>query len=139
MEEQKKEMGSSKVNVKNLSVLAGENLVSVVDKMAADMKFYAIFYIIYGGLSCLTIIGAIIGVPMIIYNLKLKDAAEQYRDFAKSKDFFMLNKAFENQRKFFFFNKILIIISIVFIVLYIIFLIIFGASLFMSPEMSDFA
>ena len=139
MEEKNNQSTSSKVNVKNLSVLAGENLVSVVDRMASDMKFYAIVNVIVGGLNCLTIIGAIIGVPLIIYNLKLKDAADQYRDFANTKDFFMLNKAFENQRKFFFFNKILIIIGIVFMILYILAIIIFGVSVLMSPEIGEFA
>ncbi len=126
-----KESGSQ-VTLQNVSVLSGQNMVSIIDKMASHMKFFAIFYIVYGAIMCLTIFGAIIGIPMIIYNLKLKESADQFREFSGSKDFFVLNKALENQEKFFFFHKVLLIISIIFMILYITFLIVFGASLFMD-------
>jgi len=130
---------SGQINIKNFSVMKGDHLSSVVGKMAWDMKFYAVFYIVYGAFMCLTIIGAVIGIPMIIYNLKLKDSADQFNQFIDTNDFFKLSKAFENQRKFFFFNKILIIIGLVFIAIYIILFIIFGASLLFSPETGSFA
>ena len=127
------------IALQNVSVLNNEYLVTIVDDMARDMKFYSIFYIIYGGFVSLTIFGAIIGIPIIIYNLKLKDAADQYKRFARDKDFFQLNKAFENQKKFFFFNKILIIIGLVFMLIYIFVLVYFGLSIFMSSPMGEFA
>lgn len=79
-----------------------------VEKMTRDMKFFSTFYIIYGVIVSLTIIGAILGIPTIIYNLKLRDSAKSYQNFIDSNDFFHLSKAFENQRKFFLFNKILL-------------------------------
>lgn len=129
---------NTSVTFNNASVLTGTHLASIVDKMARDMKFYAIFYIIYGALMCLSIVGAIIGIPFIIYSLKLKDAAEEYQTFVQQKDFFMLNKAFENQQKFFFFHKILIIIGLVFFALYILLIIFIGTSM-MMPGSGDFA
>lgn len=117
------------------SALDGESLAILVDDMAREMKFYAVFYIIYGALISLSIFGAVLGIPMIIYNIKLKDAATQYREFAQTQDFVQLQRAFKNQKKFFFFNKILIIIMLVIFLFYILAIIMFGLSLFMStPE-----
>lgn len=124
--------GTSEENVtlKNVSLLSGNLLSTTVDNMARDMKFFAIFYVVMGGLSCLSIIGAVYGIPLIIYSLKLKDAADEFRRFSDSKDFYMLQKAIENQRKFFFFQKIIIIITIAFFVLYLLVILWFGFSLF---------
>lgn len=127
------------VTLQNVSILQNELLASTARQMARDMRFYAIVYIIFGALYCLSILGAIIGVPIIIYNLKLKESADQFENFIRSRDFFELQKAFENQRKFFFFNKVLIIIGLVLMVLYILFFIWFGASLFMNMPEGSFA
>ena len=105
------EASEEQVTLKNVSLLSGNLLSTTVDDMARDMKFFAIFYVVMGGLSCLSIIGAIYGIPLIIYSLKLKDSADEFRRFADSKDFYMLQKAMENQRKFFFFQKVIILIS----------------------------
>lgn len=128
---------NTEITFTNTSLLTGSILINTVQKMARDMRFFAIFYLIYGALMCLTIIGAIIGIPMIIYHLKLKDAADQYEDFLQRKDFFSMQKAFENQRKFFFFHKILIILGILFFVTYILFFIFIGTSM-MMPDSSEF-
>lgn len=126
------------ISVKNVSFLTSGQMDANVEKMAKDMKFFSIFYIVYGVLACLTIIGAIIGIPMIIYHLKLNDSAKSYRSFVHSNDFFHLHKAFENQRKFFFFYKVLLIIVLVFFVLYFIVLIyIISTGLMNFPQ--DFA
>ena len=44
----------------------------VFDKMTSDMRFVGLFTIIYGVLTCLTIIGALIGVPTIIIGLRIR-------------------------------------------------------------------
>lgn len=128
-----------KVTLQNVSILENSVLSSTINQMARDMRFYAIFYIITGAFYCLTIFGAIFGVPLIIYTLKLKDAADEFEEFGQSNDFFSLHKAMENQRKFFFFNKILIIIGIVFFALYFLLLIWFGTSLFFNMPNGNFA
>lgn len=134
-----KNTAEDSVTLQNVSILKNELLASTANQMARDMRFYAIVYIIFGALYCLSIFGAIIGVPIIIYNLKLKDSADQFENFTRSHDFFELQKAFENQRKFFLFNKVLIIIGIVLMVLYILFLIWFGTSMFMNMPQGSFA
>lgn len=127
------------ITLQNVSFLQNNVLSETVTKMAADMKFYAIFYVIVGIFYCLTIFGAIYGIPLIIYSVKLKDAADQYREFVASKDFFMLHKAMENQRKFFFFNKVIIIIGILFTLLYLLLIIWFGSALFFDMPDRNFA
>lgn len=107
------------ITLKNISILRTGQLEEHADKMARDMKFFSVVYILQSALLCLTIVGAIIGIPMIIYHIKLMESADSYRKFVKSNDFFHLNKAFENQRKFFFFYKVLIICLIIFLILYI--------------------
>jgi len=101
-----------------------------VNKMTGDMRFVGVFYIIIGALYCLTIIGALIGIPFIISGLRLRESADAYSGYSTSNDSNMLERAFERQASFFFIQKVLMIIGLVLIVLYIIFLVVFGAALF---------
>jgi hypothetical protein len=100
-----------------------------VNKMTGDMQFVGIFYIIMGAIECLTIIGAIIGIPIIICGLRLRESADSFRNYLMSNDSTMLERALERQGRFFVIQKILLIITIIIFVLYVIFLIIFGLSL----------
>ncbi len=100
-----------------------------VNKMTGDMQFVGIFYIIIGAIECLTIIGAIIGIPIIICGLRLRESADSFKGYLMSGDALMLERALEREGRFFAIQKILLIITIVIFVLYIIFLIIFGLSL----------
>ncbi len=118
------------ITLKNTSLLQNEELIAVVNHMARDMKFFATCYIIYGVFISLTIFGAVIGIPVIIFNLKLRKSADQYRRFLYTNDFYQLSKAFTNQRKFFFFNKVLLIAGMIFLLLYIVLIVLFGLTLF---------
>jgi len=103
-----------------------------VSKMSGDMRFVGIFYIIMGALNCLSIIGAIIGIPYIICGLRLRESADAYNSYLGSNDVNLLERAFERQGSFFFIQKVLMIIGIVIAVLAIIFFIAFGAMIFSS-------
>lgn len=133
------QMTEQNITLQNVSVLQSNLLSDTVNKMAADMKFYAVFYVIVGIFYCLTIFGALYGIPLIIYSVKLKDSATQYSEFVTSNDFFTLQKAMENQRKFFFFNKVIIIIGILFTLLYILLIVWFGSTLFFDMPGRNFA
>lgn len=98
------------------------------DKMISDMRFVGMFSIIYGALTCITIIGAIVGVPIIIVGIRIREAADQFAIFRMTNDSTAMRNGFELQGKFFKIIKILIIISLVITVLYIIFLIVFITS-----------
>jgi amino acid transporter len=98
-------------------------------RLAGDMTFIAWYYIITGALICLSIIGAIIGVPQLISGLRLKDSAEELSRYAYDPNTQLLEQALNLQQKFFFIQKILVIVSLAFAVLYFFFIIAFiGAS-----------
>ena len=101
-----------------------------VNKMTGDMLFVGIFYIIIGALDCLTIIGAILGIPLIICGLRLRESADAFKAYLTTGDSGLLENALERQGRFFFIQKVLLIIGIVIFALYIIFIIIFGISMF---------
>jgi hypothetical protein len=101
---------------------------SMFAKMISDMRFVGLFTIIYGAINCLSIIGAIIGVPLIFIGIRMREAAEHFDVFKDSNDAKALRRGFESQAKFLNIQKILIIVSIVLIVLSIILMIVsFGA------------
>jgi hypothetical protein len=99
-------------------------------RMTSDMKFVGIFTIIYGALTCLSIIGALIGVPLIYAGMRIREAADDYTRFQATNDNIALKSAFEKQAKYFNILKILIIVALVFTVLYIILVIVMFGSFF---------
>ncbi len=94
----------------------------IINKLISDMKFVAWFYIIFGAIYCLTIFGAIMGVPMIIMGLRLKESGEEFAVYKNSNDFTYLKRALDKQQRYFFIQKVFIIISLVLIVLYLVFI-----------------
>jgi len=53
---------------------------SMLRSMSGDMKFIGILTIIGGALTCLSIIGAAIGIPYIFAGIRLKDAASTFEN-----------------------------------------------------------
>ncbi|MCX6175271.1 MAG: DUF5362 domain-containing protein [Ignavibacteriales bacterium] len=104
------------------------------ESMTKDMRFVGMFTIIYGTINCLTIIGAIIGVPMIFIGIRIREAADQFLIFKTTNNAAALRLGFESQGKYFRIVKILIIIQLVLIVLSIIAVILF-MSFFLSSLM----
>jgi beta-lactamase regulating signal transducer with metallopeptidase domain len=95
------------------------------EKMTNDMRFVGMFAIIYGALTCLSIIGALIGVPIIFVGLRMREAADQFSTFRITNNAASMRAGFELQGKFFHILKILIIVQIVLIVLMILFFVLF--------------
>lgn len=91
--------------------------------MSRYMRFIGIFYIIGGALYCLGIITAVIGVPIIIMGLRLKEAAESFGQFAHTKKFRDISLAIEKQKTFFHIAFILLIIGLVLMGIYFLILI----------------
>ena len=112
------------------NVTISPTLQMTVNKMTGDMQFVGIFYIIIGALQCLSIFGAIIGIPVIICGLRLRESADSFKGYLATGDSLMLENAMERQGRFFFIQKVLIIIYIALFALSIIALIIFGLSVF---------
>ena len=95
------------------------------DRMVTDMRFVGMFTIIYGALNCLTIIGAILGIPIIIVGMRIRETADQFAIFRTTNDSNAMRNGFEIQGRFFKIIKILIIIGLVLFVLSIIMMIVF--------------
>jgi hypothetical protein len=91
-----------------------------ISKMIGDMNFVGIFYIITGALYSLTIVGAVIGIPIIISGLRVRESANQFQAYLVSNEPFSLEQATDRLSKFFFIQKILMIITVVLFVIYII-------------------
>lgn len=101
-----------------------ENMTPVqqqkVGKMIGDMRFVGLFYIIYGAMACLTIIGAVLGIPIIISGLRLRESADFFSTFQQQKDENALLIAFDKQGSFFHITKILILIALAIIIIEIV-------------------
>jgi hypothetical protein len=91
-----------------------------IPKMAQYMKFIGILEIIGGVLYCLTIIGALIGVPVIFMGIRLREAADGFTKYLSSDSKEDLNYALDRQTRSFFIQFILAIISLVLLGIYII-------------------
>lgn len=89
-------------------------------QMIKDIKFVGMFVIIMGAINCLSIIGAIVGIPYIIIGMRMRESADQFEIFKMSNDARAMRAGFDLQAKYFKIIKILIIIMIVFMVLGII-------------------
>ncbi len=100
-----------------------------VNKMSGDMKFVGVFYMILGVLYCLTIVGAVIGIPFIICGIRLRESADSFNMYISTSDGSMLERALERQSKFFFIQKVLMIIALVLIILYVVLILVFGVAL----------
>ncbi|MFA3782129.1 DUF5362 domain-containing protein [Melioribacteraceae bacterium 4301-Me] len=84
-------------------------------QMVRDMKFVGVFIIIYGALNCLSIIGAVVGIPYILIGLRMRESAEQFELFKTTNDPRAMRYGFELQAKYFKILKILVIITLVLI------------------------
>ena len=87
--------------------------------MAGDMKFVGLFMIIIGALDCLSIVGALVGIPLIFAGLRAREAGDAYLAYAQG-DYSALGRAFIGQASHFKIIKILVIIGLVLFCLYII-------------------
>ena len=101
-------------------------------KMTSDMKFLGMFYIIYGVISSLSIIGAIIGIPLLISGLRIREAADELSIFKDTNEPAALKRGFELQGKFFRIHKIIILVSFILTLLYFVIAFFFIGSLISS-------
>ncbi|MDP4179814.1 MAG: DUF5362 family protein [Bacillota bacterium] len=93
--------------------------------LASWAKFVGIVTIILGAISCLGIISAAVGIPMIFSGLRLLKAYDDMKRFSESNSYYNLSNAIENLNGFFRNIGILFIVYLAFLVLYIGFLVFF--------------
>src|SRR5215472_10922482 len=98
--------------------------------MAGDMKFVGTFSLVYGALACLSIIGALVGIPMIIAGLRLRESGEAYASL-RSGDPGALSRTYSGQASYFNILKVLMIVALVLIACEILVFIAFGGFAFL--------
>ena len=69
--------------------------------MVKDMRLVGMFYVVFGALSCLSIIGALAGVPMLLSGLRLREAADDLLRFRRFGDAGSFTTAVAKQAGFF--------------------------------------
>ena len=93
--------------------------------MTKYMKFVGTFAIIIGIVYCVTIIGAIIGIPMYLMGKRLRESADSFLKYRRSGSGQDLYSAIERQTRAFYIQYIFVIIGLVLLGLNIIGLVIF--------------
>lgn len=88
--------------------------------LAKYMSFIGLLAQIGGVIYCLTIIGAILGVPYFIMGKRLRESAEAFTGYNSSDSAKDLETAIERQTRAFFIMYILAIISLVLLAIYLV-------------------
>jgi len=96
------------------------SLETNVPNLAKYMNFIGLLQIIGGALYCLTIIGALIGVPVIYMGIRLREAAEGFKKYLASGSKDDLNYTIDKQTRAFFIQFVLTIIGLAFFGIYLI-------------------
>jgi hypothetical protein len=90
----------------------GTEMHDVITKMIRDMKIVGLFYVIAGAINCLTIIGAIVGVPYIFAGLRLRESAGEYMGWLNHEPG-ALFRALEKQQRHFFIMMVMLLVGLV--------------------------
>lgn len=111
-------MSNTEATSENNQVQA--SMSATVPKMSRYMSFIGLITIIGGALYCITIIGAIIGIPVIFMGIRLRESAEAFKQYLASNSNQDLYTAIDRQTKAFFIQYVLTIIGLVLLGVYII-------------------
>ena len=90
-----------------------------LNNLSKYMNFIGILAMIGGVLYCITIIGAIIGVPYFIMGKRLKESAEAFERYGTSSSGSDLETAIDKQTRSFFIMYVLAIIGLVLLAIYL--------------------
>ena len=114
-------------NNEDLVITGNENAEPTIDielpfirNLAGWATFKAIIDIIAGALSCLGIITAAFGIPLIIAGIRLLNASDDLKRFISTNDTQRIGDVLYNFNKYFKLSGISIIIRIVFVIIAII-------------------
>lgn len=97
----------------------------MVRKMAGDMIFVGVINFIIGILISLSIIGALIGIPVMVYSFRMIQSGGNFKQFSRTGNFHDLFEAFLMQRKSFFTQKVILIVVILLTILQIVLIYLF--------------
>ena len=91
-----------------------------------DMRFMGWVTLIYGVLSCLTIVGAVVGVPVIIAAHRFIEGVNRFENWGGSGNAVDLHQGFGELGRSFRILKVITIVYLVLTVLYLVFLFFLG-------------
>lgn len=73
----------------------------VVEDLSADMQFVGMFAVIIGGILSVTVVGALLGVPLIRAGLRIRESGEAFNQHLTSGDNDTLQFAVERLQRHF--------------------------------------
>jgi hypothetical protein len=91
-----------------------------LDNMTKYMRFLGLLAMIGGVIYCITIIGAIFGIPYYIMGKRLRESADAFTNYNSNSSVRDLETAIEKQTKSLFIQYVLAIISLVLVAIYIV-------------------
>jgi len=94
-------------------------LYSIIDSLSGWMKFIGIYIIVTGAITCIGIITAAIGVPLIFAGIALTKGSKSIKSYKESTNPYILNDLFISLNKYFKIQGILAIVGIVLSVIYL--------------------
>jgi hypothetical protein len=99
---------------------ASTPLSASIPDLTKYMRLIGLLQMIGGVIYCLTIIGAIIGVPLYIMGKRLRESADAFTNYLSSNSGRDLETAIERQTRSFFIQYVLAIVGLVFMAIYIV-------------------
>lgn len=97
-----------------------------LDRTLGDMRFMGWVTLVYGVLSCLTIVGAVFGVPVIIAAHRFIEGVNRFEGWGRDRSEDELRLGFHELGRSFRILKIVTIVYLVLTVLYLVFLFFLG-------------
>lgn len=116
-------------NIQNQGGNQQNNFVmpSIIDTLSGWMKFIGIYTIVIGAITCIGIITAALGVPMIFAGIALTKGSSSIKLYKEYSSPFILNELFTSLNKYFKIQGILAIVGIVISIIYFVFILFFSA------------
>ena len=122
MEEQN-EYSTPILNTQNYETNFHQNYLlfnPIIDSLSGWMKFIGIYTIVIGAITCIGIITAAIGVPLIFAGIALTQGSKSIKTYKNYNSPFVLNEVFISFHKYFKIQGILTIISIILSIIYLV-------------------
>lgn len=118
------------------------HIKSLTKSISPWMSFHGWLYVVIGVSFCFTVVGVLIGVPLIVAGTALVSASGECKRFSASGDIAELEMALKEQKKFFMISGLVCIVTVIMpLVLFFSFIlsIFFGnGNLDINQEFDDF-
>jgi len=107
-------------NCENMNQQNNFIINSIIDSLSGWMKFLGIYTIVSGAISCLGIITAAIGIPLIFAGIALTKGAKSIKTYKQFNSPYVLSEVFTSMNKYFKIQGIIAIVGIVILAIYMV-------------------